>query len=44
MKAKKYTYIPISYVVEVIQGFLIQLHIKPSKVPTISNDLSQKIF
>ena len=31
-------------VVEVIQGFLIQFHIKPTKVHTKNNDFSQKIF
>ena len=29
---------------EVIQDSWIQLHIKPVKVPTISNDLTQKFF
>ena len=29
---------------EVIQDYRIPLHIKPVRVPTISNDLSQKIF
>ena len=32
------------YTLEVIQGFLIQLHIKPTKVLTKNNYLSQKFF
>ena len=33
-----------TYLLEVIQDYRIPLHIKPVKVPTISNDLSQKFF
>ena len=34
----------LTYVVEVIQDFLIQLDVKPTKVLTINNNLSQKFF
>ena len=33
-----------TYILEVIQGFLIQLHIKPTKVLTKNNYLSQRFF
>ena len=39
-----YCSILYTYILEVIQDFLIQLHVKPTKVPTICNNLSQKFF
>ena len=33
-----------AYLIEVVQDSWIQLHIKPVKVPTINNDLRQKVF